>query len=59
VQQILQRTNTSPAIHKLRPQNTDPAATQTPTSPNEANADKKQSGEASRDGGGASKADKK
>ncbi|KAH8702754.1 WD40-repeat-containing domain protein [Phaeosphaeriaceae sp. PMI808] len=58
-QQILQRTNTSPAIHKLRSQNTDPTPSQTPTSPNEANADKKQSGESPRDLGGASKADKK
>jgi hypothetical protein len=59
MQQILQRTNTSPAIHKLRSQNTEPALVQTPTSPNEANVDKKQSGESPRDGGGAYKADKK
>ncbi|KAH3912890.1 hypothetical protein HBH56_108830 [Parastagonospora nodorum] len=57
-QQILQRTNTSPAVHKLRPQNTDPVLGQTPASPNEVNADKKQSGESPRDGG-TYKADKK
>jgi hypothetical protein len=57
-QQILQRTNTSPAVHKLRSQNTDPIPNQTPASPNEAHVDKKQSGESPRDGG-AYKADKK
>ncbi|KAF1944019.1 WD40 repeat-like protein [Clathrospora elynae] len=58
-QQILQRTNTSPAIQKLRSQNTEPVLSHLPTSPNEANADKKQSGEAPRDISGGSKADKK
>ncbi|KAI4617588.1 uncharacterized protein J4E87_008224 [Alternaria ethzedia] len=55
-QQILQRTNTSPAVQKLRSQNTEPI--QSPTSPNEANADKKLSGETARDTSGG-KADKK
>jgi hypothetical protein len=58
VQQILQRTNTSPAIQKLRPQPTEPVSSQSPNSPNEANADKKQSSETPRDASG-SKADKK
>ncbi|CAO2655191.1 Nn.00g102550.m01.CDS01 [Neocucurbitaria sp. VM-36] len=58
-QQILQRTNTSPAVPKLRSQNTEPVYTQSPTSPSEANADKKQSGETPREIGGAFKADKK
>ncbi|KAF1846964.1 WD40 repeat-like protein [Cucurbitaria berberidis CBS 394.84] len=58
-QQILQRTNTATGVPKLRPQNTEAVYTQSPTLPNEANADKKQSGETTRETGGASKADKK
>lgn len=58
-QQILQRTNTSPAIQKLRSQPTDPPPNQAPTSPNEANVDKKHSAESPRDGSGTYKADKK
>ncbi|KAH7384331.1 WD40-repeat-containing domain protein [Phaeosphaeria sp. MPI-PUGE-AT-0046c] len=56
---LSQRTNTSPAIQKLRSQPTDPAPGQAPTSPNEANVDKKPSAESPRDGSGAYKADKK
>ncbi|KAG9191066.1 hypothetical protein G6011_09154 [Alternaria panax] len=57
-QQILQRTNTSPAAQKLRSQNTEPLASQSPTSPDDANTDKKLSGETPRDTSGG-KADKK
>ncbi|KAF7678517.1 wd40 repeat-like protein [Alternaria burnsii] len=57
-QQILQRTNTSPAVQKLRSQNTEPLLSQSPTSPNDVNADKKLSGETPRDASGG-KADKK
>ncbi|CAN9275075.1 unnamed protein product [Alternaria alternata] len=57
-QQILQRTNTSPAVQKLRSQNTEPLSSQSPTSPNDVNADKKLNGETPRDASGG-KADKK
>ncbi|KAL5115549.1 hypothetical protein ACEQ8H_006525 [Pleosporales sp. CAS-2024a] len=57
-QQILDRTNTSPAVHRLRSSNTDAVLGQTPASPSESHVDKKHSGEAPRDGG-ASKPDKK
>ncbi|KAF1829698.1 WD40 repeat-like protein [Decorospora gaudefroyi] len=59
-QQILERTNTSPAVQKLRSQTatTEPAPSQSPILPNEASADKEQIGETPRDTG-ASKTDKK
>ncbi|USP82111.1 putative WD repeat-containing protein C3H5.08c [Curvularia clavata] len=56
-QQILQRTNTSPAIQKLRSQNTDPVAIQASRESNETAVDKI-SGETAR-GAGGGKADKK
>lgn len=58
-QQILQRTNTSPAVPKLRSQPTEPMYSQSPTSPNEVNADKKPSGETLHETTGVSKTDKK
>ncbi|KAF2848169.1 WD40 repeat-like protein [Plenodomus tracheiphilus IPT5] len=59
-QQILQRTNTSPAGQKLRPQNADLGSGQTPASPTDTNADRKHSGEAPpRELTGGPKADKK
>lgn len=59
VQQILQRTNTSPAVQKLRLQNIEPATAHIPASPTEANADKKHSGEAPRETAAGSKSDRK
>jgi hypothetical protein len=59
MQQILQRTNTSLAIQKLRSQNTELVASSPPSTPNEGNADKRLSGETPRDLGSANKADKR
>jgi hypothetical protein len=58
-QQILHRTNTSPAVQKLRSQNTEPGLGQSQRENNEANADKKLSGETPRDGSGGNKSEKK
>ncbi|KAF1355746.1 WD repeat-containing protein 44 [Lizonia empirigonia] len=58
-QQILKRTNTSPAIQKLRSQNTEPLAPLSQTSLHEATSDKKHSSEAPRDLSGSTKAEKK
>ncbi|KAF2632894.1 WD40 repeat-like protein [Macroventuria anomochaeta] len=58
-QQILKRTNTSPAIQKLRAQHTEPYATHSQTSLHEATPDKKHSGEVPRDLSASAKADKK
>ncbi|KAJ4372799.1 hypothetical protein N0V86_008165 [Didymella sp. IMI 355093] len=58
-QQILKRTNTSPAIQKLRAQNTDPYTAHSQTALYEATPDKNHSGEAPRDLSASAKADKK
>jgi hypothetical protein len=58
-QQIFKRTNTSPAIQKLRAQNIEPSAAHSQTSLHEATPDKKHSGEAPRDLSASAKADKK
>ncbi|KAF1922827.1 WD40 repeat-like protein [Didymella exigua CBS 183.55] len=58
-QQILKRTNTAPAVQKLRAQNTDPYAAHSQTSLHEATPDKKHSDEAPRDLSASAKADRK
>ncbi|KZM26525.1 hypothetical protein ST47_g2306 [Ascochyta rabiei] len=58
-EQILKRTNTSPAVQKLRSQNTEPPATHSQASLHEATPDKKHSNETPRDLSASAKADKK
>ncbi len=58
-QQILQRTNTSPAISKLRAQNTEPYPALSQTSLHDATPDRKHSGESPRELSAIAKTDKK